>query len=104
MRITILVNDVTTEHPLATTTLLAFSAVRRGHVVHMIGINDLTYFPDGRIGGMARRVPHRTRTRTNMLAQLQSDDADVEAITSDDMDVFWLRYNPSEELEVERWW
>ena len=52
MRITLLVNDVHTEVPTATTTILARAAARRGHAVYMIGIDQLTYFPDGRIGGL----------------------------------------------------
>jgi glutathione synthase len=35
---------------------------------------------------------------------VQAKDAPRETITTDDMDVLWLRYNPSEELERERHW
>ena len=104
MRITILVNDVTTEHPLATTTLLAHTASRRGHSIHMLGVADLTYFPDGRIGGVARVAPKRARTPASFLRGIQGPDAKRVTVTTDDMDLFWLRYNPSEELEADRWW
>src|SRR5688500_2044802 len=104
MRITILVNDVATEHPLATTTLLAYTAMRRGHTIHMMGIPDLTYFPDGRTGGRAVLATSRARSAATFLAGLQKKDAKRVTITTDDMDLFWLRYNPSEELEIERWW
>ena len=103
MRITLLVNDVATEIPTATTTILAHAAVRLGHTVHMMGLERLTYYPDGRIGGQAHVAP-RARTKESFVAALNEKDAPVESITVDDMDVLWLRYNPAEELEHERHW
>lgn len=104
MRITFLVNDVATEVPPAATVVLTRAAAQRGHTVHMMGLDQLTYFPDGRMGGRARLAPSDTRSKETFLAALQARDAPVEAITSDDMDVLWLRYNPSEEMERERPW
>jgi glutathione synthase len=100
MRITFLVNDVALEVPPATTTILA----RAGHTVHMLGIDQLTYLPDGRIAGTAVVPPATSRSKESFLAAVQAPDAPRQRITSDDMDVLWLRYNPSEELERERHW
>jgi glutathione synthase len=104
MRITFLVNDVATEVPTATTTILCHAAAKRGHAVHIIGIDQLTYYEDGRIGGLAHIAPASSRTKESFLGALQEKDAPRERITTADMDVFWLRYNPSEELENERHW
>lgn len=104
MRITFLVNDIATEVPPATTTILAHAAAKLGHTVHVIGTDHLTYFEDGRIGGMAHIAPAGSRTKESFLAALQARDAPRERITSDDMDVFWLRYNPAEEVEHDREW
>jgi glutathione synthase len=104
MRITFLVNDVATEVPPATSTILARAAVRLGHDVRLLGIDQLTYLPDGRIAGMSVVPPASSRTKESFLAAAQAKDAPREYITSDDMDVLWLRYNPSEELENERHW
>jgi glutathione synthase len=104
MKITILVNDVATEVPPATSTILARAAVRQGHTVRIIGIDQLTYYPDGRIGGVAVIPPASSRTKESFLAAVQAADAPREKITSDDMDVLWLRYNPSEELARDRPW
>jgi glutathione synthase len=104
MRITFLVNDIATEVPPATSTVLARAAVRLGHTVHLMGIDQLTYLPDGRIGGVAVVPPANSRTKESFLAAVQAKDATRVKITSDDMDVLWLRYNPSEELERERHW
>ena len=104
MRITILVNNIDTEHPRATTTLFAFSAVMRGHTVHMIGLDELNLYEDGRLGGVARRVAAEVATQADYLTAIQADTALRETVTTDDMDLFWLRYNPSEEIELHRWW
>ncbi|MBR9988474.1 MAG: glutathione synthase [Gemmatimonadetes bacterium] len=104
MRITFLVNNVATEVPPATSTILSHAAMKLGHTVHVLGIDQLTYFEDGRIGGLAHVAPANTRTKETFLAALQEKDAPRERITTDDMDVFWLRYNPSEEAEHDRAW
>jgi glutathione synthase len=104
MKITFLVNNVATEVPPATSTILARAAVRLGHTVRLMGIDQLTYWPDGRIGGVSIIPPENSRTKESFLAAVQDRDAPRERITSDDMDVLWLRYNPSEELEHDRHW
>jgi glutathione synthase len=104
MRITFLVNDVATEVPPATSTILAWAAARAGHDVRIMGIDQLTYLPDGRIAGMSVIAPASSRTKESFLAAVQAKDVEKEYITSDDMDVLWLRYNPSEELENDRGW
>jgi glutathione synthase len=104
MRITFLVNDVATEVPPATSTILARAAARAGHTVHITGIDQLTYLPDGRISALAVAAPAASRNKESFLAAVQARDAPREKITSDDMDVLWLRYNPSEELQRERHW
>jgi glutathione synthase len=104
MRLTILVNDVATEVPPATSTVLTRAAARRGHTVHVMSLQQLTYFADGRIGGMAHVAPARSKSKETFMAALQAPDAPRELITSDDMDILWLRYNPSEELQHDRHW
>lgn len=104
MRITFLVNNVATEVPTATTTILCHAAAKRGHAVHVLDIDRLTYLEDGRVGGRAHVAPAAARTKERFLAALQAKDAPRERITTDDMDVFWLRYNPAEELVHERQW
>jgi glutathione synthase len=104
MRITFLVNDIATEVPPATTTILSHAAAKQGHTVHVIGTDQLTYLEDGRIGGLAHVAPASARTKESFLAAMQAEDAPKERITTDDIDVFWLRYNPAEEVEHDREW
>lgn len=104
MKITFLVNDLATEVPRATTTILSYAAAKLGHTVHLLGTDQLTYFEDGRIGGLAHVAPANARSKETFLAGMQKNDAPRERITTDDMDVFWLRYNPAEEMEHDREW
>ncbi|MEX0892563.1 MAG: glutathione synthase [Gemmatimonadota bacterium] len=104
MRITFVVNDVDTEHPRAATTVMALAADRAGHRVHMIGVRELTCFPDGHVGGVARAAPGGgKRTGRTFLKTVQGPDAPREPITTADLDVLWLRYNPSEEVGDNAW-
>jgi glutathione synthase len=104
MRIAFVVNDVDTEVPTAATTVMAHSASRLGHDVFMIGVRDLEYFADGRVGGSARRaVPKAARTQATFLRSVQGTQAPRDLITTDDLDVLWLRYNPSQEVGDDAW-
>ncbi|MEX2582366.1 MAG: glutathione synthase [Gemmatimonadota bacterium] len=104
MRIAFLVNDIATEHPLAATTVMIHAAARRGHTVYAIGIDDLTYFSDGRIGGVAHLVPApERRDQKEMLKGLQEADAARTRITTADIDVLYLRYNPGEDGASKPW-
>ncbi|HUH12137.1 MAG TPA: hypothetical protein VMK65_03470 [Longimicrobiales bacterium] len=103
MRIAFLVNDVATEFPTSASTLLAHTAARRGHDVFMLGVGALTYDEEGHVGGTAVRASSGSRTRDTFLKAVQAKDAPREAIRSDDLDVLWLRYNPSEEVGERAW-
>ena len=104
MRITFLVNDVATEDERTTTMLLAWAAARAGHTVFMIGLDQLTWFVDGHVGGVAHVGTPTARSVAAFSRAMHREDAPTEQITSADMDVLWIRYNPSEELEHGRHW
>lgn len=104
MRLAIVVNHTLTEHPHATTTVLARAAVARGHRVHLLDVDALTYFPLGDVGGVAIRVPEGEYPDGEALvAAVRAEDAPRERVDTSDLDVLWLRYNPSEMTEGERW-
>lgn len=104
MKLTIVVNHAATEHPHATTTVLARSAVARGHRVHLLDVERLTYFPHGSVGGTAVRVPPGPFADGEALVEaVRRADAIRERVDSGDLDVLWLRYNPSEMNGNERW-
>lgn len=104
MRILFVVNDVDTELDRAATTVLATAACRRGHDVFVLGVGELEYRESGHVGGRARRGPGaEVETQQAFLDAVQGQDAPREDISTADLDVLWLRYNPAEEVGERAW-
>lgn len=103
MTIGFLVNDVDTEIATAATTVMAYSAAAMGHTVYMMGVGDLTYYTDGRLGAVCRRAPKDGGgSQEAFLQAVQGRDAERVTVSSDDLDVLYLRYNPAESAD-KRW-
>ena len=104
MRIGFVVNDVETEQAAYTTTRLAMCAVNLGHQAFTLGVADFVYKPDGSIFANARSAEgHEYDSLTTFMDELQGDDAPIEQIRVDDLDVLLLRNDPSED-KAERAW
>ncbi len=97
MRIVFVLDRLATERPRATTIVLARAAAARGHTVYLLDTLDLTYYPDGHVGGAARRVPPgRFDSIEAFFEAVSAVDAPREHISTAALDVLWLRQNPSE--------
>ena len=103
MRIAFVVNDVDTEHPRATSTLLAHTAHQRGHEVFMVGVGELTCTPDNHVTGVARIPRGKPRRPDTFLATVQGEEAERADFSTEDLDVLWLRYNPAEAVADTAW-
>ncbi|MCB0168122.1 MAG: glutathione synthase [Anaerolineae bacterium] len=104
MRIGFVVNDVMTETPTYTTTRLGLAALQLGHEAWVMGVGDFIYNPDGTIGAWARSAPGKKYQSTKTyLAAVQDDEAKVERITVDDLDVLMLRNDPADDIEQRSW-
>ena len=104
MRIGFVVNDVETEQAAYTTTRLAMCAVNLGHQAFTLGVADFVYKPDGSIFANARSAEGREYdSLTTFMDELQGDNAPIEQIRVDDLDVLLLRNDPSED-KAERAW
>jgi glutathione synthase len=104
MRIAFLVNDVDTEVPAAATTVIARAAAVLGHTVYMGGVGDLSYHSDGRVCLVSRRAPEAgAADQAAFLEAVQGPDAERVPVSTDDLDVLYLRYNPAEGNENELW-
>lgn len=104
MKIAFFVNSMATEVAQYTTTLLAYHAHRRGHAVFYISVDDFSYDPDEHVRATARRPKKKTyKTNAEFLADLQGDDAMVEELSVDDLDVLMLRNDPAVE-DMSRPW
>lgn len=104
MKIGIVVNDVDTEVPTAATTVIAHAASRLEHDVHMIGMGDLTYYSDGSVAAISR-MPPRGGAEDNaaFLASIQGRDAPRTPVSTEELDVLYLRYNPEEDEKAPAW-
>lgn len=104
MRIAFLVNDIAGEVPQYATTLLAIEALRRGHEVHYLTIDDFTYRADDQLEIRARSAPKKSyRSGEKFLSDLQGPSARVERLLVTDCDVVMLRNDPALD-RIERPW
>lgn len=104
MKLVFVINDIATEKDNFTTPRLARRAIERGHDVALVSLVDISYESDETLSARAS-VP-RTDTYADdaaLLADLQGDDATLERIALDDVDVLMLRMDPADEV-LERPW
>ncbi len=105
MRLGFVVNDVMTEQKGYTTTRLGMAAVNKGHEVWVMGVGDLAYLPDDRVGARARSVPtdKKYKVTENYLKDLQGTKARKEHVVLDDLDILMLRNDPSDDVIKRPW-
>jgi len=101
MRLGILINDVQTEKAVYTTTNLALEAVRRGHEVWYIGVEDFGYDPTERVTMHARAVPKKAEPKDleELMGLLRGDEARQERMWVDGLDVLMLRNDPAADAD-----
>jgi glutathione synthase len=104
MKLGFVVNNVMTEQKGYTTTRLGVAAINAGHEVWVIGVGDLSYDPDDRVGAHAVSVPGKSyKTPEAYLKALQGDKAIKERINVDGLDVLMLRNDPAEDASARPW-
>ena len=104
MKIAFLVNDVDTEVSRAATTVMARAAAVLGHTVYMTGVGDVSYYSDGRLGMVCRTAPPKgAKDQEKFLEAVQGREVERTVVTTDDLDVLYLRYNPMESIETAPW-
>jgi glutathione synthase len=102
MVIGFVINGMDTEREGYTTVHLAYQAHRMGHRVVFIGVGELSYTPDGHMGGKAHEPPKKEfRTVSSFFSAVQK--ARPKHISSSELDVLMLRNDPSNDM-VERPW
>jgi glutathione synthase len=104
MKIGFVCNDIATEEAGYTTTRLGMTALDMGHESWLMSVGDFGNEPDGSVSAWARAAPGKKyRSPATYLAAVQGDNAKVERITVDDLDVLMLRNDPSVDLGVRPW-
>jgi glutathione synthase len=98
MRLGFVVSEVAAERPVYTTITVALAALRRGHEVWFIDLADFAWDRDDRIRARARSTrprPYGDDAGEQYLADLTGSAARRERIAVDELDVLWLRSEPS---------
>ncbi len=104
MRIAFFVNSIEGEYPHYTTTVLAFSALSRGHDICYVTPDDFVLRPDDSLMVRALTLPGSNYKKPETLHKdLQGDDTKTETINVNEIDVIFLRNDPSQDAAERPW-
>ena len=102
MKIAFIINDHNTEKPNYTTPALGFAAYKRDHEVYFIGVGELAYASDGHLSARCKTITGKTfKTQETYFKAVQKEE--FSRITSKDLDVLFLRNDPSDEIGERDW-
>ena len=104
MRIAFFVNDIATEFSGYTTTVLAHQAALRGHEVMYITPSDFIMDQNDSLRAHVRRMPKKKwPSRDDFFEALTDSKTEEEAVDLGDVDVLWLRSDPSLDATSSPW-
>jgi glutathione synthase len=103
MKICFVVNSVETEKS-GTTVFIMLEAFRRKHEVYLMGVGDFNYNNNQELTIHATSIPKNSKVENSrdFIEIFRSDKAKEEKIPAKDLDVLFIRNNPTE--EVDRQW
>lgn len=102
MTIAFIINDIETEQATFTTIYLALTAHKRGHKVYIFGVGDLGYSADGHMVAKAHNAGDRN-FNTNETYFRALKESERVTISSEDLDVLYLRNDPSDDINKRNW-
>lgn len=104
MRIAFFVNSIEGETPTYTTTGLALAALGRGHDICYVTPDDFVLRADDSLLVRGRRPPgKRYKKAESFHAALQGEEAGLETIDVREIDVLFLRNDPSLDVDGRPW-
>lgn len=104
MRLGLTINNIQTELALYTTTLVAMTAVNRGHEVWYIEVGDFELTGEDATLAMATQVPdHRYRSLETFLRTVKAASVVRHPLDLARLDVLWLRNDPSKDQFSRPW-
>lgn len=102
MKIAFIINDHATEKPNYTTSAIGFAAYKRGHEVYFIGIGELAYASDNHFSARCKTIKDcNFKSQETFFKALQKEEFSL--ITSEDLDILFLRNDPSDEINERDW-
>lgn len=104
MKICFVINSIATEK-CGTTVYLMHEAKKRKHEVYVMGVGDFSYTSNRELSIKSTYIPKNSDPASpqEYLEMLQSDKAKTQIITSKDLDVLFIRNNPTEEESGRQW-
>lgn len=103
MKICFVVNSVETEKS-GTTVFIMLEAFKRKHEVYLMGVGDFNYNNNQELTIYSTSIPKNSKAENSkdFIEIFRSDKAKQEKILARDLDVLFIRNNPTE--EVDRQW
>lgn len=102
MKIAFIINDHATEKPNYTTPALGFAAYKRDHEVYYIGVGELAYASDGHFAARCKTIRGSNfKSQQTYFKAVQKEG--FSKITSEDLDVLFLRNDPSDDIDERNW-
>lgn len=104
MKICFVVNSVETEK-CGTTVFIMHEARKRNHQVYAMGVGDFSFTNDQELAVIATSLPKSATPKTakDFIEILHSEKAKKEKMLARDLDVLFIRNNPTEEAEGRNW-
>lgn len=104
MKICFVVNNVETEYA-GTTVYLMYEAWKRQHQVYVMGVGDFYFAHNQALSIDSTYIPKDAKPENpqEYLDLLQGDQAKKERIIAKDLDVLFIRNNPTEEGSSRQW-
>jgi glutathione synthase len=97
MLMCVLVNRIESQRDTYTTAHLCAEAVKRGHHVWVVGVDDLSYDDAGEIHGLGTRFePHSCADTTELVGRCRDREVIREQVRLNDADLVFIRCNPAE--------
>jgi glutathione synthase len=104
MRIAFFVNSIEDETPNFSTTALALAAISRGHDICYVTPADFVLHADDSLSVLGRILPSSSYKKTETLHKdLIADKAEVQKFDISEIDVLFLRNDPSQDANDRPW-
>lgn len=102
MKIAFIINDHHTEKHNYTTNSLGYTAYKRGHQVYYIGVGELAYVKEGHLSARCKTIQDKNfNTSKTFFEAVQKEE--FTRISSEELDVIFLRNDPSDEINERGW-
>lgn len=102
MKIAFIINNHKTEKPNYSTPGLGFAAHKRGHEVFFIGVGELSYASKGYLSLRCKTINEGNfNTQETYFKAVQKQE--FTRITSENLDVLFLRNNPADDIDKRDW-